>query len=230
MDQLKYPLSSNDKKILSDVISEFFPDQIFDVVSKNIHHYSSQYESLDGVSLVGNVPTIDDTGITLATAAVLNSTSGLTKGAVATFAQNFGKKQTWSVTTNFYTGSLTAMEAHFIVGTYVAGENYYGFKVVDGALTGICSNSVSGSESSVSLGTLSVNTSYEFRASLSPLSKVIFSVNDVEKGSTTTNVPREASAIAPVGIGNIFDWLIKTTNANAKTLIVGNFELWQSKR
>lgn len=235
MQQLTYPFDPIDKQNLKRFINdEVLGPGVFDAFWKNVYYYSSQYESLDGVSLAGNVPTVNDTGITMATAAVLNSTSELVKGAVAQMVTTFDKQQGFRITTDFYVGSLTAMTAHFVVGTYSAGPvatDYYGFAITNGVLSGITANSTNAASSTVVLETLTVNTFYELGARLDPAAKrVTFFVNGTEKGNLTTNIPQPASStILPVGMGNLYDWHIKTTNADAKTVSIGNFELLQQR-
>lgn len=232
MQEFSYPWSPNAQKIFKEYLGKAMPSIAFDFVWNNLYYYSSQYESLAGLHLVGNAPTIDDTGITMATAASGGSTSGVTKQSVAQMVLTFDKKQAFRITLNFYTGSLTAMSAHFVVGTWGSGTDFYGFIVTNGVLAGISSSGVTGvSSTTPNLMTMTVNTSYELGAKFDPVSKsVIFLVNGKEMGSLTTNLPEMTGAtILPVGMGNFYDWLITTTDSNAKRVIVGNFEYLQER-
>jgi hypothetical protein len=229
---LSYPLDPIDEGIIRKAVSDrILGPAIFDAVWRNLYYYSFQYESLDGLSLQGNVPTIDSTGITMATAAVLNSTSGIVKDATAQKALTFGKRQAFRLTLEFGAASLSNVTAHFSVGVFGIGENYYGFELANSTLKGSSSNGNTSTTNAVTLATLSGATSYEIEACLDPIAKrVVFLVNGVEKGNVTTEIPSGTSASGVLTpLGNIIDWQIKTTDANAKTVSIGNFELIQQR-
>ncbi len=230
--QLNYPLDPIDKQNLTRFIrDEVMSSVIYDAIWKNVYYYSSQFESLNGMSLLGNAPTINDTGITMATAAVGSSTSGIIKDAIAQKVLTFGRNQSFRTTLEFGVGSVSNMSAHFTVGIYGTGNNYYGFEILNGALSASSSNDTTLATTTIALGTLSALTTYELEARLDSSRKsIVFSIDGVEKGIITTNVPNGINTLGnPITNGYMYDWLITTSDANAKSVSIGNFEYLQER-
>lgn len=230
--QLTYPLDTKSKEILRKILAEpgFLRPLAFDLLWKNVYYYSPMYESLDGLSLTGNAPTIDDTGITMATTAVANNISGVIKGSPANAASlSFAKRSAFRVNVTFQVGALTASTGHYMVGPYAANAgvsaDFYGFTLAGTALSGSTCNADAGTAATIALVTLSETPNvYELEARHEPGRAVVFYVNGVEKGSLSSTLPFTNSEI-----GTIVDWEIKTTNTDAKTALVGAYEFMQER-
>lgn len=220
----------NFKNAVRRTTGDFLPNDMFDAFWDKIFYYSSMYESLDGVSLQGNVPTINDTGITMATAAVLNSTSIIVKDGIAQKVTSFGKRQRFRITLEFSNNSLTNSNGYFTTGLFGIGEQYYGFEFNGTTLKGSSSNINTVASNAVTLATLATLKTYELEAVLFPGEKVIFYINGEEKGIVTTDIPIGWTVAAGYLPNNFFyNWMIKTTDAGAKSVSVGLFEYIQER-
>lgn len=215
------PPSEDFKQAVRASLEDILPQKTLDEVWKKIR-ITTVFESLDGYTLAGNSPTLDGTGIALATAASLNSTSQAYKTPISTFILKAAPKARMRVSVDYNTGSLTSSISHLVVGTYGSGSNYFGFETSGTTLSG-SSGSSAGTQSTVSLETISEGTYYNLEARLDKLNnKIVFLVDGVEKGTITTNVPDTSNIFS-----RFMDFYIKTTNTSAKSMAVSFFDYVQ---
>ncbi len=231
--QLTYPLDEISKRIIKDIVADpnFMRSVIIKTLWENTEIYNPMFESLDGLSLTGTVPTLNDTGITMTTDTVANSVSGIIKDGLSDFHLTFAKWSAFRVRAEWQAGSLTASTGHFIVGAYTANAganaNFYGFTVSGTTLNGVTCNSDTGTPTTMALMTIATTPSvYELEARYTPGKSVVFLVNGVEKGIITTTLPYSDFEEQ---IGAIMDWEIKTTNTDAKTVIMGAYSFIQER-
>lgn len=208
------------EQILGDILTDKFLDKAWERV-----RITTVFESLDGYTKAGNVPTIDSSGVNLLTAASLNSTSELSKTPISLYVLKAAPNSRMRLSVTFNTGALSNSESHFVVGAYGAGNNYFGFETLNSALKGSVSKN-GGSKSTVELGTISTGQYYDLEAIMDKGNKVIFLVDGVEKGVISDNVPDTNDIFS-----SLLEFYLKTTNASAKSASVSFFDyIQESKR
>jgi hypothetical protein len=185
-------------------------------------YWSTFFESIDGYSKQGNAPTISEIGVTLATAASLNSTSTLLKDPQVNLIPNFNKVSRFRLGIEFGASSLSNVQATFSLGTYGVGEVYYGFEVSGSTLKGSSSNQNTGSSNAITLKTLSVSTNYELEARFTPNRSIQFFVGGNLVGILRNELPVDTNS-------RLLEFYIKTTNSTAKSVIVSYYEVFQTR-
>lgn len=229
--QLTYPLDKKSQEVLRKTLADsgFLRPLMFDLVWRNLQPWNTMLESPDGFSLNGTAPTFDDTGVTMTTAASLNSTSGLSKGAPLAGAFTFSKRSAFRLRATWNTGATANSETLFMLGPYTsnAGANadFYGFKATNTALAGVTCNVDTGTPSTTPLITLSeFPIEYELEARYEPGRAVVFYVDGEEKGYLSSTLPDPDTTI-----GQILDWEIKTTNTTAKAVWATGYDFLQDR-
>ena len=224
MSQLNLPLDQISKKIIESTVDEFLEDKIFDLVWKKTFHWITFFESLDGFNVVANAQSIDKDDVAISTSAVNGNSAYVRKTPGYQGLITFSQKSV--MRTTFIIDSVANVTVYLVVGGTSSGE-YYGFKVVNDSLKGVSYDGTT--ESTVSLQTISANTSYNVEARFSPNDKIIFLVNATERGVLTTNLPSGISAGAEAVNVNLIEFKITTNTTAAKELKFSFFEYLQSR-
>lgn len=225
--QLTYPLDSESQRIMEKFVDEFLPDKIYDILWKNVFHWSTLFESKTGYSEVftgaGSV-TLDGTDINIATGGSTNDSSDLRKEptwqGVITFSQRSFMRAGFNIS------DVTSQEIYIKVGR--SASQGYGFKITDGNLYGVTHNG--SSESTVLLQALSAGQAYVVEARYLPGQRVVFFASTpttilTEKGSLTTTLPSPANAVNT----QLMCLRVKTTTTASRSMDVSHFEYFQTR-
>lgn len=220
-----YPPSVDFKAAVNQILDESLAEKVFNFWRDNFY-YPTFFESLSGYALSGNVPTINELGANLQTAASLNSTSRMAKQPNAGSTRNFlNLKNRLISRIVIVTGnSLTNITGNFTLGLFGANEEYVGFELSGTTLKGSSSNTNTAGSNAITLKTLAVNELYELEIRYLSGNKIVFLVNNSEVGSLTTQLPNIVG-----GFTLLNDFNIKTTDANAKSVGVIFFDLLLSR-
>ncbi len=214
----QYPPSVDFKEAVNLTLNEILKDKLYGFIRDDHYKISTFFESIDGYAKQGNVPTLDELGVHLATAASLNSTSILFKQPTNNIL-SFREKSYFKIVVTF--DNISNVVAYLTVGQFGISEEYYGFELSGATLKGSSSNANTGSSNAINLKTISAITTHELKVQFNPNDKVIFYVNDVEVGSLKTELPsNNAFSIIPF-------LQIKTTDTSSKTMHIDYFEYGQ---
>ena len=227
--RLPYPLDPNSRSVLERVTDDFLLDKVFDLTWKKMFHYLTTFESLNttnsgfGTTFVGSgTATADGTQVALATGATSGNSTEINKRpswyGLATFNQKSNFRST------FVVDSVASQTAYIIVGA-TGSHDYYGFKITNGTLYGVTKDGTT--ENAVSLQSILASTSYNIEARYVPGSGVSFYVNSTFKGKSTANLPRPYVSGVGVVNHNLFDIIITTNEAVAKSMRMSFFEYLQ---
>lgn len=223
MTQLTYPLDKNTKTLIANEVREEMKRSIFDAIWRNTFHWFTFFESLDGFTVAG-------------TTSVNGNNVLITTGATSGNRAEVNKQPSWqglftfSRRSNFRSAfALTSVESQTIYITVgnkdvTPNKGYYGFKIVNGNLYGLTSDGTN--ENAVLLQAVSASTGYNIEARYQPKSKVIFLVNNIEKGSSVTKLPKADETTANL---HLMDIEIVTNENVAKTIQMSFFEYLQHR-
>ena len=214
--QLKFPLDTVSEKIVEDIIRK----RIIDIAWNDYFYYPETFNSLDSLSesIVGT----SGSRFTATAQPVYELFTGAsTNDGVLTgkhvFQQTlltFDKKQRFR--THFSVDSVTAVTANITIG-----PDGYGFRVTDNSLIGFVTDDGS-SETTITLQTIALDTTYFIEAVFSPKDGVRFIVNGIERGFIQGGLPTGVHT-------NLWSLELKTTEAVAKNMLVQMFELIQKR-
>lgn len=218
--QLTYPLDKITKTLIANEVREEMRNFTFDAIWRNTFHWFTFFESLDGFTVAG-------------TTSVNGNNVLITTGATSGNKAEVNKQPSWqglftfSRRSNFRSAFvLTSVESQTIYITVgnkdVAG--YYGFKIVNGNLYGVTSDGTN--ENAILLQTVVASTGYNIEARYQPHNKVVFLVNNTEKGSSVTKLPEADETTANL---HIMDIEIVTNENVAKTIQMSFFEYLQHR-
>ena len=189
-------------------------------------HWYTVFESIDGYFTSGTGTAIGVNSMQVGTGAVSGNTATISKISTLFKGFTFNKKQ--SVTFNVKMGASFASGAHTAYFTRGAstGEGF-GFKIVDNVINGYSSHG--GTETLVDLADTSdyagAGTGYSalYRVDFEPGVGCYFYIDNVLKGSSTTNLPTGTTTAYILLDVNI------TTNENvAKILDICYYDFWQA--
>ncbi len=220
--QLSYPLDTQSQKILKDEVS----NSILDVLWSEIFYYSTIFESADGFTEFPSVGGVSVGGpLTLVTDGTLNDTIEIYKESPVDVTHD--KEQRFRVTLAVDEAST---EAYIVLGdngllNSITTDNYYGFKIINGAISGITDNNTDSDSVSLGVSVADLEDVVTLEAWLDPENRVVkFFVDGIEKGQTSTGVPKES-----VGHLDFFSCYLKATTAAVKTLYVYKMEFIQKR-
>ena len=224
----QYPPSVDFKAAVNEVLDEALSDRIINLSWDKVFPYITHFETLGtrhtNTGSVGSATTLDSTGLVMETGATLNNNRAVALNTDNNQFLSFDRKS--RLRTVFAIESLIQLDNQttYILTHRESGANIdaYGFKISGNSLLGLAMNA--GTETTVSLGTLANNTFTKLEARYSPRDKIVFYVDEAEKGVLTTGLPSPAGA--PEAL-YYFD--IKTTEAETKILTIQMFELFVEK-
>ena len=232
MGVLKYPLDGADKAVIDRVIDDVLSEKILDTVWNDFFYYLTLFEDIENglgladASVGGSGATY--AGMLLKTGATSGNETTIGRDLTA-FAGTVTYDQPSRFRTTFNIQDVSAEgtpdnQTIFIgigLGDSSPSAQCYGFRVTNTTLYGLtCDGSA---ETAVQLLTgLAFETEYTIEARLTPSQKVLFYVNEKERGVSTTNIPTDTVAVLP-------RYSITTNEATAKQIQVSYFEYIQRR-
>lgn len=196
-------------------------------------HFVTYFESVDGYDLdKGAGAGLGLESVNLKTVATADDFVSLTKQNVSvafkglTWNKKFSIKMCIKLGSDFDGGTQTM---NFGRGGFSVDDLHdsgtgrkVGFNITDGVLYGVCGDgSASSNVNLMSISTLT-GSSQIFEMDYTPAVGCNFYVNDVLKGSVTTNLPS-----GTISSGYIMTILLKTLENAAKTVDIVYYDLWQ---
>lgn len=206
-------------KIDSEGDAEFDDIKARGNMERNDFHWTTFFESLDGSTVTGGPPTINGLAVTITTAGTGADTVTLTKSPY--FNSDL---LSWSkdrkIRTEILFAQDTDQEIEIVTGK--VGVRRFGFKVIDDTLYGVVGGEVG--DTTISLGTINVGAgiSMSLEASYKARKSVTFTVNGVEKGTITDDLPTTEGEAR-----YLYDIDVTETAAAAKTIQISYWDLWQ---
>ena len=220
--ELEYPMDSQSLSTLKQVFPGILDEQLYQAM-KRIIWWQTYFETKDGFTTTGTA-TVNADDIDLVTGAVSGNSASIEKIASWQGLFSFGRKS--MMRTAFNLSSVTAVTAYMVVGSAsgdgVPAGSYYGFKVVNSTLYGVVKDGTT--EATVSLMTITTDT-YSLQAEYIPGQSVVFTVNTVQRGTITTNLPQ--SALNPQSV--LMELKVTTNEAVAKTMSASFFTILSSR-
>lgn len=190
---LKYNQQSPEyKRAMDRTMDEILPPKIIDIVWDRYFYNFDIFPSMESVSdLSDGIGSVTIVGgyIILETGNVANDTTFAYRAFDSRSILDFGKKQRFRTDLSVSVPA-TGTTAYIVVGD--VNGSFYGFKLhSNGALYGISSNDQS-EQTEVKLLDSFPSSTYTLEARLDPINKtIVFLINDVEKGTISTHLPKE---------------------------------------
>ena len=211
------------------VSDEFLRNKVFDIFWKRVFHYFAYFEDLTGyvTSTVGAGNITNNFGqfLLFETGALANNHTALLK------YPHYQSLLTFATKGYFRTKVLFGDNANQIVYIHVGDEGlgsgsvlgFYGFRVINATLYGETDNGTSGTQ--LALMTITPDTvEYNLEARYYPNERVVFFVDNVEKGTITTTLPKPLD-----GAEDLFQIYIETTDAAVKSMELSFWEYLQER-
>jgi hypothetical protein len=185
---------------------------------RNDFHWYTLFESIDGYEKVG--VTMGNSYITMVTDGGVTANSGylLKLNEYNPIEINWNKGRT--IRTKVYFADNTNQTIYIITGQPSSSGEHLGFKIVDGIIYGSTSG---GSETNLSIGTITPGTAISLEAKFTPFSKVDFYVNSVFSGSITTNLPSSTQFA-----NKLLSIFMTAGESLVKTIKLSYWDFWQS--
>lgn len=212
-----YPPTPDFDQAVQASLDKVLKDKIFDLTWKKTFHWLTLFESLDGYTKSAGVTPSTDEYIDFLTDGTNGNNQNLSKQPLYQGLITFANKSYFR--SNIYFVNNTNQTIYLVVGLKTGSA--YGFKAVNGTLFGVTRNG--GSESTVSLGSISIGEDYNLEARYSPSDKVVFLVDSVEKGTLSANLPVPTSTPHQ----NLFYADITADAATIKEMQISFFEYMQ---
>jgi hypothetical protein len=208
-------------------ILDLFNKNLFDYIWRKVFHFQTFFESLTGflTTVVGTGTSVTTGyGMALATSNANNDSVMLGKVPTTFGWANFSLKS--NIRTTVGIDNAANITCYIVVGDL--GGDYYGFKVVNGALYGVTRDNAT--ETAVSLGTTMIAAAlYNIEARYTPNDKVSFYINKELKGVSTTHLPRQFVSGKVFVNPTLMTMKVQTTTTAVRTLYAGFFEYLQDK-
>lgn len=212
----------------SNISNEFFAEKLLELTWKKTFHYLTLFDSLDGFDQVfsgaGTIayPGSTDTSyITLTTGATSTNATTLRKTSALNGLPTFSQRS--FMRASFVAPATTTQEMYVKVGLFDGMG--YGFKIVDDKIWGTTHNGTTEATSTVSLQTITANTSYQLEARYLPDVQVVFFVNATERGSISSILPSSTL----VANSNLMTFRVETTANAARSLQTSHYEYLQNR-
>lgn len=219
---LNYPMDLESKNTLKKEFTTILDEQLYQAM-KRIIWWQTYFETKDGFTTTGTA-TVNADDIDLITGGASGNSASIEKIASWQGLFSFGRKST--MRTAFNLSSVSAVTAYLVVGSAsgdgTPANNYYGFKVVNSKLYGVVKDGTT--ETTVELMTITTDN-YSLQAEYVPSSEVVFTVNTVQRGKITTNLPSPALVAQSV----LMELKVTTNEAVAKTMSSSFFSILSSR-
>jgi len=194
-----FPPNESFKRAVEEATDEFLSDKIFDISWKKEFPYQTTFESLDGFG--GSGGTLAQDQVTLTTGTTDGASADLFKQPEQQGYFTFSQRSRFK--TSFLLDNSFGQTMYIDVGDIAAGGQGYGFKLVDGVLSGVADDGTT--ENLTTLITFTSgqdNQRYDIEARYLPGNKVIFFVSDpansvliTEVGTGTSNLPSPSAVV-----------------------------------
>lgn len=234
-----FPFTPNQTVAVRKVIDDYLPDEMLNLVWKNLFSYRTNFESLSGFTVstsagpVGSV-TLNSDNINLTTGTTSSNFAEVSKDwlniGVPTFSQPSNFRTSFS-----FTQTPANLTAYIVVGSIAStGTSYYGFKIVNAILYGVSSNNGTTGEKTIQILTSVTSNIYGIEARYIPSKGITFYVGvpsgllsnaQSPRGTITSNLPSPALTVNQ----NIMDVKITTNTSAAKSLTISYFDYLQTK-
>ena len=239
---LKYPPDPESQKSIEFSFDRFAVSKIMDLIWRKLFYYFTFFESADGYLVDsgtgGGSAGVSDTGLSITTGATSGNDEFVAKRPSVAVGSGTGNSiLSWArnqrFRTDFAVDSVTSITAYLVRGATQnrTTDPYFGFKVVNNALQGVCRDNSTEGEVTIALATITAATKYAVEARFLPGDKIVFSILNAttglyeEKGVLSTKLPRSTTTINDT----LMEYYLKTTAAGAKNLTISFFEYQQER-
>ncbi len=260
MGQFNNPLDPIDREILKKEISNILPDLVFDIAWNSFFHYSTIFEGfatsaplvdsagytidvsgeggLDTKASVGAIASVTPNGIVLSTGTTNNNLAQIYRYPEPTLGTStvmpfLSWKNKSKFRTNFAVSSVANQTMYLVAGLDPTSNSlpFYGFKIVNGNLYGVCRKDAS-AETIILLQAISANTSYLVEARHDPVFKKVdffveVSGTMISRGSITNSgtIPDASNT----NHNGLFFYSAQTNTTADKILTSSYFEYIQKR-
>jgi hypothetical protein len=199
--QIRHPLDNQSMDVFRKALRDEVGNYVFDINWQRYFYYFTFFDSSSWPKAVTGSGSVDyGGGVTLMTGATNGSKAEVSLntggGVTGLFYNTTEKYQRFRVVATFT--DTTAQTIYMVRGNLDNGV-YFGFKIVNATLYGVSNNG--GGEATVLLGAIiNGSDSFAFEARFSPKDKIVFYVNNIERGVLTTELPTNDGL---VGIGHM---------------------------
>jgi len=223
--QLQLPLDQATQQIIGIAINNYLMNNLQDLLWRKVLSWLTLFDSLSGYTTTGTAA-VSGSALTL----TIGSTSGNSASAQKLPAQqnllDYSKRIFFRCSATPATSNAT----HYIVvgqAINTTGDQYFGFKIVNGALYAVVSNNGTSNELLVEIAT-SVSGQINLEARYFPQSSKIMFFYDQTIQNTEPACVISNPAVLPIGLfSSIFHAFVKTTTNSAATLVLSYFEFMQ---
>lgn len=187
--QLQYPLDTESKAAVRQVVDEILVDKAMDIVWNNSHWMSFIESSVWARSLTNSATVAYVAGTNLATGATSGSMAELRTDDQSDTKLLFTSAKTQQRIRSQFKMSSGAMnnQVAYIVRGDTSNDTYYGFMVVDATLYAVTRNG--GAQTASVLRGISADSLYEVEARFYPSNRVVFYVDRTATATISTNIP-----------------------------------------
>lgn len=224
--QLQLPLDVASQQIMGTAISNFLINNLQDLMWRKVFSWTSLFESIDGYTQTGTV-TISGSQILMTTGATSGNSSSIQKLPGVQNLLDFSKRIFMRAS---FTPAVANATVYLVVGQAInaTGDQYFGFKVVNGTLFAVVSVNGTGSEVTAQIATgLSGEINVEARY-FPNAGKITFFYNQTPTNSDPVRVFSSPTVSLPTGLfQSLYHAYVKTTANSAQTLAVSFFEFMQ---
>lgn len=228
LNQLRYPLDSVSRSIISTTIDKFFTEKVIKALWEDFYYYNTFFESTDGYSDdEGALPFISGSGVLIATGAVSGNRADFYKIPEINNILRWDREQRFRASMRL--GFVTSMEARIGVGSLRATiGTHFGFYILNGALYGESAyvNSTNQTQINLNVSIADTTARTDLEASFIPKIGITFKVNGIERGSIRTNLPDQDPTLTH---DSFFQAFVKTNTAAVRELYFSNFEFLQKR-
>lgn len=236
--QLKYPLDDDSEKLIFREIKSYIANNILDIFARKVLHYLTFFESITGYTQAGTVAA-DGQKVLITTTNVNGNIAYILKeprdvkytdsSSNANGLLDFGLIGFCKY--GFQIADVTNVTAYLVAGKAIlnaTGDKYYGFKIVNSTLYAVASNNGTGSEQTLSLGTISAGTVYVVEARLYPNNKIIFFLNPTNPDPSPKAVLTDTTKFPTGQVTTLHSVAVQTNAAVTKSIEASFVQIFQA--
>lgn len=192
--------------VSKNILQQTMANLILDTVWNNYYYYASTFDTLDRytTAAAGAAQYINSQGLVLETLATTNNETSMLL-EISPDLVSTKRPCRFRVSNMMSETTLVNWQANVLEnkGHFPEGHSYVGVSMEDGTIYGISTNNeVSVGVTKVALQTYQANIYYKMELRYFPPNKVDFYVNDVYKGTITSNLPtHQPYYLMDIGIG-----------------------------
>lgn len=224
--QLQLPLDQTSQAIIGQAVASYLINNLQMILWQKMFWWMCLFESLDGFTFTGTSVSATGTSVTLTTGATSGNAATLQKNPSQQLLLDFAKRIFFRTS---FTPNYSNATTYIVVGQAInsTGDQYFGFKVVNGSLFAVASTNGISNETAVQVpGTFSGMLNVEARY-FPDANKISFFVNATPTSPDPVCVISSASPL-PIGLfSSILFFSTKTSANSAVSLVVSYFEYLQ---